>query len=135
MVGQPQKTLRLIAWGLAEFHRPAPEYHVRAASRYFKGLELLVGNQRYDYSFDMCSLGRMLASTIFGERPFFHGQDTCDQLVRIAKVLAIDEPYGCLKKDHIDLDPRFNHILGQYSWKRWENVIRSENSPSSASRL
>uniref|UniRef100_A0A8B9F8E3 non-specific serine/threonine protein kinase n=1 Tax=Amazona collaria TaxID=241587 RepID=A0A8B9F8E3_9PSIT len=119
--------LRLIDWGLAEFYHPAQEYNVRVASRYFKGPELLVDYQMYDYSLDMWSLGCMLASMIFRKEPFFHGQDNYDQLVRIAKVLGTDELYGYLKKYHIELDPHFNDILGQHSRKRWENFIHSEN--------
>jgi hypothetical protein len=40
----------LIDWGLAEFYHPGTEYNVRVASRYFKGPELLVDFQEYDYS-------------------------------------------------------------------------------------
>ena len=36
-------------------------YNVRVASRYFKGPELLVDLQDYDYSLDLWSLGCMLA--------------------------------------------------------------------------
>merc|ERR1712037_318307 len=67
------RRLRLIDWGLAEFYHPGQEYNVRVASRYFKGPELLVDYQMYDYSLDMWSLGCMLASMIFRKEPFFHG--------------------------------------------------------------
>jgi serine/threonine protein kinase len=40
------------------------EYNVRVASRYFKGPELLVDLQDYDYSLDMWSLGCMLAGIV-----------------------------------------------------------------------
>ena len=72
--------LRLIDWGLAEFYHPNQEYNVRVASRYFKGPELLVDYQYYDYSLDMWSLGCMLASMIFRKEPFFHGHDNYDQV-------------------------------------------------------
>ena len=36
------------------------EYNVRVASRYFKGPELLVDYQMYDYSLDMWSLGEFV---------------------------------------------------------------------------
>ena len=36
-------------------------YNVRVASRYFKGPELLVDLQDYDYALDMWSLGCMFA--------------------------------------------------------------------------
>ena len=56
--------LRLVDWGLAEFYHPGQEYNVRVASRYFKGPELLVDHQQYDYSLDMWSFGCMLASMV-----------------------------------------------------------------------
>ena len=56
------------------------------ASRYFKGPELLVDLQEYDYSLDLWSLGCMIAGIVFKKEPFFHGHDNFDQLVKIAKV-------------------------------------------------
>ncbi len=70
----------------AEFYHPGREYNVRVASRYFKGPELLVDLQDYDYSLDLWSLGCMVAGIIFRKEPFFHGHDNYDQLVKIAKV-------------------------------------------------
>uniref|UniRef100_A0A8C1ML67 non-specific serine/threonine protein kinase n=1 Tax=Cyprinus carpio TaxID=7962 RepID=A0A8C1ML67_CYPCA len=119
--------LRLIDWGLAEFYHPSQEYNVRVASRYFKGPELLVDYQMYDYSLDMWSLGCMLASMIFRKEPFFHGHDNYDQLVRIAKVLGTEDLYDYIDKYNIELDPRFNDILGRHSRKRWERFVHSEN--------
>jgi len=52
-----RRVVRIIDWGLAEFYHPNQDYNVRVASRYFKGPELLVGYQFYDYSLDMWSLG------------------------------------------------------------------------------
>ena len=58
---------------------------MRVASRYFKGPELLVDLQDYDYGLDMWSLGCMFAGMIFRKEPFFYGHDNYDQLVKIAK--------------------------------------------------
>uniref|UniRef100_A0A8K9UXU5 non-specific serine/threonine protein kinase n=1 Tax=Oncorhynchus mykiss TaxID=8022 RepID=A0A8K9UXU5_ONCMY len=127
MIDHQMRKLRLIDWGLAEFYHPAQEYNVRVASRYFKGPELLVDYQMYDYSLDMWSLGCMLASMIFQKEPFFHGQDNYDQLVRIAKVLGTDELFGYLRKYHIELDPRFKDLLGQQTRKRWEQFVQTDN--------
>ncbi|VDK87977.1 unnamed protein product [Onchocerca ochengi] len=127
MIDHDKRTLRLIDWGLAEFYHPRQEYNVRVASRYFKGPELLVDYQCYDYSLDMWSLGCMLASMIFRKEPFFHGHDNYDQLVRIAKVLGTEELFEYIDKYQIDLDPRFNDILGRHSKKRWERFVHSEN--------
>lgn len=64
MIDHERRQLRLIDWGLAEFYHPNTEYNVRVASRYFKGPELLVDFQEYDYSLDMWSLGCMFASMV-----------------------------------------------------------------------
>lgn len=127
MIDHDSRKLRLIDWGLAEFYHPGQEYNVRVASRYFKGPELLVDYQMYDYSLDLWSLGCMLASMIFRKEPFFHGHDNYDQLVRIAKVLGTEELFEYVEKYQIDLDPRFDDILGRHSRKRWERFVHSEN--------
>ena len=59
MIDHEKRELRLIDWGLAEFYHADQDYNVRVASRYFKGPELLVDMQDYDYSLDMWSLGCM----------------------------------------------------------------------------
>ncbi|KAG9355417.1 hypothetical protein JZ751_000255 [Albula glossodonta] len=125
MIDHEHRKLRLIDWGLAEFYHPSQEYNVRVASRYFKGPELLVDYQMYDYSLDMWSLGCMLASMIFRKEPFFHGHDNYDQLVRIAKVLGTEDLYDYIDKYNIELDPRFNDILGRHSRKRWERFVHN----------
>uniref|UniRef100_A0A4W4DPB5 non-specific serine/threonine protein kinase n=1 Tax=Electrophorus electricus TaxID=8005 RepID=A0A4W4DPB5_ELEEL len=127
MIDHQMRKLRLIDWGLAEFYHPAQEYNVRVASRSYKGPELLVDYQMYDYSLDMWSLGCMLASMIFQKEPFFHGQDNYDQLVRIAKVLGTEELFSYLNKYHIELDTRFKDLLGQQTRKRWEHFVQPEN--------
>uniref|UniRef100_A0A673L658 non-specific serine/threonine protein kinase n=1 Tax=Sinocyclocheilus rhinocerous TaxID=307959 RepID=A0A673L658_9TELE len=122
MTDHEHRKLRLIDWGLAEFYHPGQEYNIRVASRYFKGPELLIDYQMYDYS-----LGCMLASMIFRKEPFFHGRDNYDQLVRIAKVVGTEDLYDCIDKYNIELEPRFNDILGRHSRKRWERFVHSEN--------
>ncbi|KIK11287.1 hypothetical protein PISMIDRAFT_57116, partial [Pisolithus microcarpus 441] len=49
--------LRLVDWGLADFYHPRVRYNLWVASCYFKGLELLVDFQEYDYSLDMWGFG------------------------------------------------------------------------------
>ena len=119
--------LRLIDWGLAEFYHPGTEYNVRVASRYFKGPELLVDFQEYDYSLDMWSLGAMFASMIFRKEPFFHGNSNSDQLVKIAKVLGTDDLFDYLDKYEIELDAQYDDILGRFQKKPWHSFVTSEN--------
>ncbi|KAL5534552.1 hypothetical protein ACEPAG_1015 [Sanghuangporus baumii] len=127
MIDHERRKLRLIDWGLAEFYHPKTEYNVRVASRYFKGPELLVDYQEYDYSLDMWSLGCMFASMIFRKEPFFHGHDNYDQLVKITKVLGTDELFIYLEKYDIELDAQYDEILGRYAKRPWTRFITSEN--------
>ncbi|KDO81554.1 hypothetical protein CISIN_1g040656mg [Citrus sinensis] len=113
MIDHEQQKLRLIDWGLAEFYHPGKEYNVRVASRYFKGPELLVDLQDYDYSLDMWSLGCMFAGMIFRKEPFFYGHDNQDQLVKIARVLGTDELNAYLDKYHLELDPQLEALVGR----------------------
>lgn len=127
MIDHKLRKLRLIDWGLAEFYHPGTEYNVRVASRYFKGPELLVDLQDYDYSLDMWSLGCMFAGMIFKKEPFFQGRDNYDQLVKIARVLGTEELFAYLDKYDLELDPRFDGMLGRHSKKSWDKFLTNEN--------
>lgn len=126
MIDHPKKQLRLIDWGLAEFYHAGTDYNVRVASRYFKGPELLVDYQRYDYSLDLWSYGAMLASMIFKKEPFFHGNSNTDQLVKIARVLGTDELDRYLEKYNIELGPEYED-MGTYPARPWSRFFNSEN--------
>jgi len=128
MIDHAQRKLRLIDWGLAEFYHPGMDYNVRVASRYFKGPELLVDLQDYDYALDMWSLGCMFAGMVFRKEPFFQGRDNYDQLVKISKVLGTEELFEYLDKYDLELDPHFDGILGSHSRKPWSKFVNSENS-------
>jgi casein kinase II subunit alpha len=127
MIDHSQRKLRLIDWGLAEFYFPEQEYNVRVAWRYFKGPELLVELQDYDYSLDLWSYGCMFAGMIFRKEPFFHGHDNYDQLVRIAKVLGTSELYAYLDKYGITLDSNFQQLIGTHMRKPWKRFITPDN--------
>ncbi|XP_004511850.1 casein kinase II subunit alpha-like [Cicer arietinum] len=127
MIDHEQRKLRLIDWGLAEFYHPGKEYNVRVSSRYFKGPELLVDLQDYDYSLDLWSLGCMVAGMIFQKEPFFYGHDNYDQLVKIAKVLGSDELNAYLNKYRIELDPQFAVLVGRNGRRPWAKFINRNN--------
>nr|4ANM_A Chain A, Casein Kinase Ii Subunit Alpha [Zea mays] len=127
MIDHELRKLRLIDWGLAEFYHPGKEYNVRVASRYFKGPELLVDLQDYDYSLDMWSLGCMFAGMIFRKEPFFYGHDNHDQLVKIAKVLGTDGLNVYLNKYRIELDPQLEALVGRHSRKPWLKFMNADN--------
>ena len=113
MIDHQNRKLRLIDWGLAEFYHPGREYNVRVASRYFKGPELLLDHQEYDYSLDLWSMGCMVASMLFRKEPFFHGHDNFDQLVKIARGLGTDALFLYIEKYNMNLDPHYDDILGR----------------------
>lgn len=113
IVDHPKKVLKLIDWGLSEFYIPDKDYNVRVASRPFKGPELLVDYQKYDYSLDIWSLGCIFGSMvtqcgdrqIFRKEHLFLGKDNVDQLVKITNVLGTQDFYAYLEKFQIKLDP------------------------------
>lgn len=111
MIDPETRQLRLIDWGLAEFYHPTVPYNVRVASRYYKGPELLVDFQEYDYSLDMWSLGCMFAGMIFVKETFFHGRDNDDQLVKIVHVMGNAEFIPYLTRYGINLDKKFMPLI------------------------
>jgi len=127
MIDHEKRQLRLIDWGLAEFYHTGKEYNVRVASRYFKGPELLVDLQDYDYALDLWSLGCVFAGMIFRKEPFFNGHDNYDQLVRIAKVLGTQELHAYLNKYRIELDPHLEALVGRHSRKPWSKFVNADN--------
>lgn len=127
MIDHSQRQLRLIDWGLAEFYHPGREYNVRVASRYYKGPELLVDLQDYDYSLDMWSLGCMFAAMVFRRDPFFCGHDNYDQLVKIARVLGTDALHDYLARYGIELDPQLESLLASHAKKTWTKFVNADN--------
>jgi casein kinase II subunit alpha len=132
MIDHKQKKLRVIDWGLAEFYFPGREYNVRVASRYYKGPELLVNDQMYNYSLDIWSLGAMLAAMvtpiqIFKKEPFFHGEDNYDQLVKIARVMGTNNLISYLEKYNLELDEEYEDRLSSCPRKRWASFVNNEN--------
>ncbi|EGD83394.1 CMGC/CK2 protein kinase [Salpingoeca rosetta] len=129
MIDHEKKELRLIDWGLAEFYHAGREYNVRVASRYFKGPELLVNFEEYDYSLDLWSFGCVMASMIFRKEPFFHGHDNYDQLIKIAKVLGTDDLHAYIEKYKIVLDQHYHQLLPNVRTapKNWMRFVNPEN--------
>ena len=123
MIDPARRALRLIDWGLAEYYIPGTLYNVRVASRYFKGPELLVDLQDYDYSLDMWSLGCMFAAIIFRREPFFRGKDNRDQLVRIAAVLGSDDLVRFLFRNNLSLEPAFMALLTGHPRRPWADFV------------
>jgi casein kinase II subunit alpha len=127
MIDHSKRQLRLIDWGLAEFYHPGQAYNVRVASRYYKGPELLINLQKYDYSLDIWSLGCMLAGMIFQKEPIFQGADNNDQLVKIAKSLGTDDLFAYVSKYGCKLDDDMLAALGRHTRKEWSRLFTPSN--------
>ena len=102
VIDHEKKCLKLIDFGLAEFYVPDQEYNVRVASRYFKAPELLLQNKFYHYSVDIWAFGCLFAGIIFMKEPFFAGQDSNEQLVKIAKIIGSDDLFAYIDKYDLD---------------------------------
>ncbi|KAF8989147.1 kinase-like domain-containing protein [Cyathus striatus] len=126
MIDHELRKLHLVDWGWAEFYHPKTQYSTRVSS-YFKGPELLLDFQEYDYSLDMWNFGCMFASMIFCKEPFFHGHDNYDQLLRISKVLGTDDLFSYIDKYNIQLDLQYKELLGRFPRKPWTQFITAEN--------
>jgi len=127
IVNPKKQVLKLIDWGLAEFYHMGQDYNVRVASRYFKGPELLIDYNYYDYSLDIWSTGAMFASMIFKKEPFFMGDSNRDQLVKICQVLGTDGLFKYLKKYNVKLDDDYYKIIGKHTVKPWSKFIKPDN--------
>eukprot|EP01106_Pelomyxa_sp_JSP_P016258 TRINITY_DN597_c0_g1_i6.p1 TRINITY_DN597_c0_g1~~TRINITY_DN597_c0_g1_i6.p1 ORF type:complete len:201 (-),score=52.38 TRINITY_DN597_c0_g1_i6:108-710(-) len=127
MIDHPHRRLRLIDWGLAEFYHPRQEYNVRVASRYFKGPELLIDIQDYDYSLDLWSVGCMLAAIIFKKEPFFRGHDNNNQLFKIVKVLGTESLLEYAHKYGMCLSKHLASLVEGHAKQQWESFITAEN--------
>lgn len=122
IVDHSKRLLKLIDWGLSEFYIPDKDYNVRVASRPFKGPELLVDLQKYDYSLDLWSLGCIFGSMvddcphqIFRKEHLFLGKENVDQLVKITNVLGTQDLYAYLDKFKVKLDATEFSSLTPYS--------------------
>lgn len=71
IVDPKERLLKIIDWGLGEYYVPGMGFHVRVASRFFKGPEILSNNHFYHYSLDLWSTGCVLAGIVFKREPFF----------------------------------------------------------------
>lgn len=125
----PDKThLTIVDWGLADFYLPHKKFNCRVASRYFKSPELLLNNHYYDYSLDIWSTGCMLAGMVFEKEPFFKGADNDDQLVRIAKVLGIEDVDAyCAKFPNVQVPQYFTDKRQNWHKKPWDKFVTSTN--------
>lgn len=127
MIDHEQRQLRIIDWGLAEYYIPGKEYNVRVASRYYKGPELLVDDQQYNYSLDMWSLGCTMANMMFQRDPMFKGADNDDQLIKIAEICGIDGLMEYLRTYNLSVNRYHEKRLRNWEKVDWKDFINKGN--------
>ncbi|KAI8913831.1 the catalytic subunit of protein kinase Ck2 [Powellomyces hirtus] len=118
VIDHKARELRLIDWGLADFYFPGAEYSLRVASRFYKPPEILLGNRRYDYSFDMWGTGCLLAAMIFSVEVMFRGDSEEDQLRAISSVLGGADLRAYARDYQIELTPEIIEVVGESRTKR-----------------
>jgi casein kinase II subunit alpha len=127
IIDQKTKLLKLIDWGLSEFYLDKKEYNTRVSSRPYKGPELLVNYQKYDFSMDIWSVGCMFAAFIFRIKHFFLGRDNEDQLAKIISVLGYSDFLKYITSYNIDTNKLDVYFLKKKKKKPFSEFINSEN--------
>lgn len=120
------RTLKIIDFGLAEYYIENQDYVVRVASKCFKGPELLLRNQKYDYSLDIWGLGCVFASILFMKEPFFLGENNEDMVVKITQVLGYPELDACIKKYNIKYEESELAKMRGFRSQRWEPYYQTK---------
>lgn len=127
IVDAQTRLLKLIDWGLSEFYLENKEYNTRVSSRPFKGPELLVNYQKYDFSMDIWSAGCMFAGFIFRIKHFFLGRDNEDQLAKIIGILGYKDFLKYINKYDIDTSRLDVYYLKKKTKKPFTDFINKEN--------
>lgn len=64
---------------------------------------------------------------IFRKEPFFYGNTSSEQLLKIAKVLGTEDLFIYADKYDIQLDVEFYETLGSQPKNNWRDFINSDN--------
>jgi len=98
LIDPAKKLAKLSDWGLAEFYHPHAEYHVRVGTKGFKGPELLLNMNEYDYSVDIWALGTTIASMVFKGRVIGPSKDDVHGVRQMAKYTGSEALYAYIEK-------------------------------------
>ncbi|EPR78793.1 Casein kinase II alpha subunit [Spraguea lophii 42_110] len=135
VVDVKNKNLRIIDWGLAEYYHPQKSYSVRVASRFYKGPELLVEYDYYDYSLDIWGVGCIIGEFITRKPPFFFGEDNTDQLLKIVGVLGKKDLMKYIQKYQIKLPKGLKNQIPIKNRKNLQEFLPNEISKSTNALL
>lgn len=133
IVNTDDNRLQLIDWGLGEFYIPQQRLNPRAGTRFYKAPELLLEYPYFDYSIDMWSFGLVVAQIVFHKKPLFHGTNSTEQLVHIAKQLGTADLYAYAEKYGIVVKESVRKALKSHAKKEWVRYCRKKHHCSEES--
>lgn len=84
--------VRLIDWGLADTLSATQDYSVRVSTKCYKAPELLVNNERKNYTqaVDLWGVGCIMATCLFHSMPFFRAKENEELLNKQIECLGSD---------------------------------------------
>jgi casein kinase II subunit alpha len=118
-----ERHVSVVDWGLAEYYIPGKPYHVRVATRNYKGPELLLNFAQYTPSLDIWCLGCTLASLLFKRVPFFKGVDTSEQISRLADIFGAKEIVDYAEKYRLELPKEIAAKIAGKRRKSWHKFV------------
>jgi casein kinase II subunit alpha len=140
MFDLPGQRVSVVDWGLAEYYIPNTAYHVRVATRNYKGPELLFNFTHYGPSLDIWCLGCTFASLLFRRIPFFTGADTTEQILRLAEIFGGKEIIDYVEKYSLEMPTGVAAKITGKRKKTWpkflpDNAVATDLSLSLLERM
>lgn len=121
--------IQIIDWGLAEFYHFDHKYNLRVSTRPYKCPEILIGQRKYDYSFDIWGIGCLFFCLLFKKPYFALGQNDNEQFVMLCKIFGSKEILDFAKNEKIGIKPELKNFVDMYFGKKvvWESFIDAGN--------
>ena len=67
----------------------------------------------------------MLAGMIFQREPFFRGTDNYDQMVKIARILGLQDVISYVDKFNLKMHPNIETKMQNFTKKPWERFVNT----------
>jgi casein kinase II subunit alpha len=127
MFDMETKSVTLIDWGLGEHYHPGTEYHVRVATRNYKGPELLLNYGQYEPSLDIWSLGCTFAGLLFRKIPFFKAREDSEEIVALGDVVGARAILEYVEKYELEMSARVATKISKKLRKQWGYWVNPGN--------
>ena len=129
VVNSITKELNVIDWGLSEYYIENYRYGTRVGTRYYKSPELLLDYRKYDFSIDLWAVGCIFGAILFRKDFLFKGEDTNDQIVKVAEIFGFEEfeKYLNKYKKDVKINQKALEKIKNFQKKKWDYFINSKN--------